>query len=52
MGNVLPVFEEVRPDLVVYQPHGRLGEKAVELLKNTTFRFSVRSKSISRTKSI
>lgn len=33
MGNVLPVFEEVRPDLVVYQPHGRLGEKAVELLK-------------------
>lgn len=33
MWNLLPMFEEVRPDLVVYQPHGRLGEKAVELLK-------------------
>ncbi|MBS1370962.1 MAG: cobaltochelatase subunit CobN [Lentisphaeria bacterium] len=33
MWNIEPIFEEVAPDLVIYQPHGRLGEKAVELLK-------------------
>ena len=33
MWNLLPMFEQVKPDLVIYQPHGRLGEKAVELLQ-------------------
>ena len=29
----LPALEKAHPDLVIYQPHGRLGEKAVETLK-------------------
>lgn len=29
----LPDLEKIKPDLIVYQPHGRLGEKAVETLK-------------------
>lgn len=33
MRGLEPIFGEVRPDLVIYQPHGRLGEKTVELLK-------------------
>ena len=33
MRGLEPIFDEVRPDLVIYQPHGRLGEKTVELLK-------------------
>ncbi len=33
MWNLTSMFEQVNPDLVIYQPHGRLGDDAVELLR-------------------
>ncbi|MBQ9502618.1 MAG: cobaltochelatase subunit CobN [Lentisphaeria bacterium] len=31
--SVIPQLEKIRPDAVIYQPHGRLGEEAVAYLK-------------------
>ena len=33
MWDFEKTFEAIRPDLVIYQPHGRLGEGAVKLLR-------------------
>ena len=33
MWNPASMFEQVKPDLIIYQPHGRLGENTVELLR-------------------
>ena len=32
-GAGIPLLEKLRPDAVIYQPHGRLGEEAVSFLK-------------------
>ena len=32
-GAGIPLLEKLRPDAVIYQPHGRLGEEAVAFLK-------------------
>ncbi len=33
MWNPGAMLEQVKPDLIIYQPHGRLGENTVELLR-------------------
>ncbi|MBE6365495.1 MAG: cobaltochelatase subunit CobN [Lentisphaerae bacterium] len=33
MWQVMPEIESIKPDLIIYQPHGRLGDEAVNYLR-------------------